>query len=45
MSALLKAGSNVLTLIVPKGPVNNGVIYDYVRLELDEAAPMTQNTE
>jgi rhamnogalacturonan endolyase len=32
----LKAGANTLTLTVPAGPINNGVIYDYVRLELDE---------
>ena len=36
-AALLKPGQNVLTLTVPAGPVNNGVIYDYVRLELDES--------
>ena len=34
----MKQGTNVLKLIVPAGPVNNGVIYDYVRLELDEPA-------
>jgi rhamnogalacturonan endolyase len=33
---LLKKGTNVLKLIVPAGPVNNGVIYDYLRLELQE---------
>jgi hypothetical protein len=27
-----------LKLIVPAGPVNNGLIYDYLRLELDESA-------
>lgn len=32
----LKAGDNTLTLTVPAGPANNGVIYDYLRLELDE---------
>jgi len=32
----LKAGENTLTLTVPAGPVNNGVVYDYLRLELDE---------
>jgi rhamnogalacturonan endolyase len=32
----LKAGENNLTLTVPAGPVNNGVVYDYLRLELDE---------
>lgn len=35
-ASLLKKGTNVLKLIVPAGPVNNGVIYDYLRLELDE---------
>jgi rhamnogalacturonan endolyase len=34
----LKAGENTLTLTTPAGPVNNGVIYDYLRLELDESA-------
>lgn len=38
-AALMKKGANVLKLIVPAGPVNNGVIYDYLRLELDESAP------
>ena len=39
-AALMKKGGNVLKLIVPAGPVNNGIIYDYVRLELDEPAPV-----
>src|SRR5439155_18696975 len=34
----LKAGTNVLKLIVPAGNVMNGVEYDYLRLELDENA-------
>jgi rhamnogalacturonan endolyase len=37
-AALLKPGANTVTLTVPAGPVNNGVIYDYLRLELDESA-------
>jgi rhamnogalacturonan endolyase len=37
-AALLKAGPNVLKIIVPAGPINNGILYDYVRLELDETA-------
>jgi rhamnogalacturonan endolyase len=37
-AALLKAGRNVLTLTVPGGSVNNGLLYDYLRLELDENA-------
>jgi rhamnogalacturonan endolyase len=39
-ASLMKAGANTLKLVVPAGQINNGVIYDYVRLELDEnAAP------
>ena len=35
-ASLMKQGANNLKLIVPAGPVNNGIIYDYLRLELDE---------
>ena len=37
-ASMLKAGENRLILTVPSGPVNNGVLYDYLRLELDEGA-------
>jgi rhamnogalacturonan endolyase len=37
-ASLLNQGSNTLKLTVPEGNVNNGVIYDYLRLELDESA-------
>lgn len=37
-ASLLKAGNNVLKIVVPTGPVNNAMMYDYVRLELDETA-------
>ncbi len=36
---LMKKGTNVIVLTIPAGPVNNGVIYDCVRLELDENKP------
>jgi len=36
--SLLKQGENQVTLTVPAGGVNSGVIYDVLRLELDEAA-------
>jgi rhamnogalacturonan endolyase len=36
-ASLMKKGTNVLKLVVPAGPVNNGLIYDYLRLELDES--------
>jgi rhamnogalacturonan endolyase len=39
-AALMKQGENKLTLTVPAGNTTAGVIYDYLRLELDEnAAP------
>jgi rhamnogalacturonan endolyase len=34
-AGLMHAGSNTLVLIVPAGPVNNGIMYDYLRLELE----------
>jgi len=36
-ASLLKAGENVMTLTVPAGDVKTGVVYDYLRLELNEA--------
>jgi rhamnogalacturonan endolyase len=35
-SALLKQGGNEMQLTVPAGEVTSGVVYDYLRLELDE---------
>jgi rhamnogalacturonan endolyase len=35
-ASLLHAGENELTLTVPAGEVTSGVVYDYLRLELDE---------
>jgi len=40
-AALMHAGKNVLGLTVPAGPLMNGIIYDYLRLELDENAGKT----
>jgi rhamnogalacturonan endolyase len=37
-AALLKQGTNTLKLTMLGGNINNGVIYDYLRLELDETA-------
>jgi rhamnogalacturonan endolyase len=34
----LKAGENEIQLTVPAGDLTTGVVYDYLRLELDEAA-------
>ncbi len=38
-ATLMKKGTNVIALTIPAGPLNNGVIYDCVRLELDENTP------
>ena len=35
---LLKEGENEMRLTVPAGEVTTGVVYDYLRLELDESA-------
>jgi rhamnogalacturonan endolyase len=37
-AATMKAGQNVLKLTVPAGSLTSGIVYDYLRLELDESA-------
>jgi rhamnogalacturonan endolyase len=37
-ASLMKAGQNVMKLTIPAGRLISGVIYDYLRLELDESA-------
>jgi rhamnogalacturonan endolyase len=37
-ASLLNAGANTLVLTVPAGLINDGVVYDYLRLELDEGS-------
>ncbi len=37
-AAILQAGENKIELTVPAGEVTSGVIYDYLRLEVDEGA-------
>jgi rhamnogalacturonan endolyase len=39
-AALLKPGENTITFTVPAGDVSTGVVWDYLRLELDENAKM-----
>jgi rhamnogalacturonan endolyase len=36
-AALLKPGENIMTLTVPGGDLQSGVVYDYLRLELDQS--------
>ena len=40
-AALIKQGTNVMELVIPAGSINNGIIYDYIRLELKEPTPGT----
>jgi rhamnogalacturonan endolyase len=35
-AALLKQGENQMTFTVPGGDLQSGVVWDYLRLELDE---------
>jgi rhamnogalacturonan endolyase len=37
-ASLLKAGENAMTFTVPAGDVTSGVVWDYVRLELNEGS-------
>jgi len=43
-AAVLKAGENRLELTVPAGDLTSGVVYDYLRLEVDPAATFTPAT-
>jgi rhamnogalacturonan endolyase len=38
-ASLMKSGENILRLTVSAGGLMNGIIYDYLRLELNENAP------
>ncbi len=38
-ASLMKAGTNVLKLTIPAGSLTSGIIYDYLRLEVDGNAP------
>jgi rhamnogalacturonan endolyase len=39
-ASLMKAGENVLKLTIPAGGLTSGILYDYLRLELDETATL-----
>ena len=41
-ASLMKPGENILKLTIPAGGLTSGIIYDYLRLELDENAKMTK---
>jgi rhamnogalacturonan endolyase len=44
-ASLMKAGRNVMKLTIPAGGLMSGILYDYLRLELDETAKPTAGTE
>ena len=37
-ASMMKAGENIVKLTIPGGGLTSGILYDYVRLELDESA-------
>jgi rhamnogalacturonan endolyase len=39
-ASLMRSGTNTLVITVPEGSVDNGMLYDYLRLELDESATL-----
>jgi rhamnogalacturonan endolyase len=41
-ASLMKAGENNLKLTVPGGGLANGIMYDYIRLELNDPSPMAK---
>jgi hypothetical protein len=41
-ASLMKAGTNTLELTIPPGGLTSGIMYDYLRLELDETARMAK---
>jgi len=43
-AALLHPGDNTMTFTVPAGDLSTGVVWDYLRLELDNAAAPTPGT-
>ncbi len=43
-AALLQPGENAMTFTVPGGDLQSGVVWDYLRLELDEKATLGRRT-
>ena len=43
-ASLMKPGENVLKLTIPEGGLTSGIMYDYLRLELDESANVAENS-
>ena len=41
-ASLMKAGTNSLKLTIPAGSLTSGILYDYLRLELDESVALAK---
>ena len=41
-ASLMKAGTNTLELTIPPGSLTSGIMYDYLRLELDEKSSVSK---
>lgn len=41
-ASLMRAGENTLALTIPGGSLTSGIMYDYLRLELDDGASKTK---
>jgi rhamnogalacturonan endolyase len=44
-ASLMHAGTNVIRLTIPEGGLTSGVMYDYVRLELNSSATMASRKQ
>jgi rhamnogalacturonan endolyase len=44
-ASLMKAGTNTLELTIPPGSLTSGIMYDYLRLELDESSKSGKATK
>ena len=43
-ASLMKAGENEMTFTVPAGDVTTGVVWDYLRLELNDGSKSLSNS-
>jgi rhamnogalacturonan endolyase len=39
-ASLMHAGTNVVKLTIPAGGLTSGIMYDYLRLELNSSTPL-----
>jgi rhamnogalacturonan endolyase len=44
-ASLMRAGTNVIKLTIPEGGLTSGIMYDYVRLEVDSSAALASTKQ